>query len=71
MNAVKSLALIGTEDELPYLEKCLSDEDWWVRYRAAEAIKMLPTMTYNKLLEIRDRQTDNFATELLNFIILK
>lgn len=67
MNAVKALAFIGTEDELSYLEKCLYDKDWWVRYRAAEAIKMLPTMTYNKLLEIRDRQTDALVINLLNY----
>jgi len=71
MKAVKCLALIGTEDELPYLEKCLSDQNWWVRYRAAEAITILPTMNNEKIIEIRDRQSDRFAIDILNYIISK
>jgi HEAT repeat protein len=69
MSAVKSLALIGKEDELPSLEKCLCDRDWWVRYRAAQAIKLIPTTSNERILEIRARQSDGFAIDILNYII--
>lgn len=69
MKAVKTLALIGDASELPAIEKCLMDKDWWVRYRAAEAIKLLPEIDNERILEIRDRQSDRFAIDILNYII--
>jgi len=69
MRAVMTLALIGNEQVLPSLEGCLSDQDWWVRYRTAEAIKLLPTINNDQILEIRDRQTDRFAVDILNYVI--
>ncbi|MDF2614529.1 MAG: heat repeat protein [Clostridia bacterium] len=69
MWGVKTLASIGNESDLLALERCLSDRDWWVRYRAAEAIKLLPTTTDEKILEIRSRQSDRFAIDILNYVI--
>jgi len=69
MRAVMTLSLIGNEYVLPFLERCLSDPDWWVRYRTAEAIKLLPTMNNDRILEIRDRQLDRFAVDILNYVI--
>lgn len=69
IHGVKTLAAIGSAAELYSLEKCLCDRDWWVRYRAAEAIKSLPAVTDEKILEIKNRQSDRFAIDILNYVI--
>jgi hypothetical protein len=69
MRTVRALAEIGNQEVLPDLEKCLTDSDWWVRFRTAQAIAKLPKMNTETLLAIRNRQTDRFAVDILNYII--
>ena len=47
------------------LESLLDDKEWWVRYRAAQAIASLPFLGPNQLRQIRDRQTDRYAGDML------
>jgi hypothetical protein len=69
MRAVKALASLGSIEILPILEKSLTDPDWWVRYRTAEALVSLPMITRDDILKIRDRQNDKFATDILNYVL--
>jgi len=69
MKAVKALGEIGDQETLSCLEKSLSDPDWWVRYRTAQTIMKLPGMTTEALLAIRDRQTDRFSIDILNYVL--
>ncbi len=69
MSAAIALGSIGTQSELPDLEKMLSDFDWWVRLRSAEAIRSLPGMTREKTRDLRDKQIDRFAYDILNHVI--
>ncbi len=69
MRAITALGEIGNQEILPYLEKSLSDPDWWVRYRTAQAIMKLPGMNTEALIAIRDRQTDRFGIDILNYVL--
>lgn len=42
LQAVRFLGQVGTKEDLPLLLNALNDSNWWVRYRAAEALIKLP-----------------------------
>ena len=65
MQAAKVLGRVGQEEHLKLLEALLADREWWVRYRAAQAIASLPFLGPNRLRQIRKRQSDRFATDIL------
>ena len=69
MQASKLLGRLGQERDLPLLEKLLTDAEWWVRYRAAQAIVALPFMGPNRLREVRDRQRDHFAADMMQQVM--
>lgn len=65
MQAAKVLGRIGEEEHLPLLEVLLGDVEWWVRYRAAQAITSLPFVGPNQLRNLRMRQHDRYAADIL------
>ncbi|MDH3350635.1 MAG: HEAT repeat domain-containing protein [Gammaproteobacteria bacterium] len=65
MQAAKVLGRVGQEEHLSLLEALLDDPEWWVRYRAAQAITTLPFLGPNQLRRIRLRQSDPFAGDIL------
>ncbi len=65
MQSAKVLGRVGQQEHLSLLEALLGDKEWWVRYRAAQAIASLPFLGPNQLRQIRDRQTDRFAADML------
>ena len=65
MQAAKVLGRIGQQEHLSILESMLDDREWWVRYRAAQAITSLPFLGPNELRRMRDRQTDRYAADML------
>lgn len=65
MQSAKVLGRVGQEEHLSLLESLLDDVEWWVRYRAAQAITSLPFLGPNQLRQIRDRQTDRYAADIL------
>jgi HEAT repeat protein len=65
MQAAKLLGRFGHERDLALLEGLLRDAEWWVRYRAAQAIVALPFLGPNRLRQIRDRQTDRYAGDMM------
>jgi HEAT repeat protein len=65
MQAAKLLGRVGQERDLPLLEHLLGDREWWVRYRAAQAIVSLPFVGPGALRALRDRQTDAFAGDMM------
>lgn len=69
IRAVSALGNIADDQELHVLEECLSDSEWWVRYRAAQAISTLPSMNRDLMEIIKKRQTDRFAVDILNYVI--
>jgi HEAT repeat protein len=65
MQAAKVLGKVGQNEHLSLLEALLADPEWWVRYRAAQAITSLPFLGPNQLRMLRLRQTDRFAADIL------
>lgn len=65
MQAATVLGRVGQEEHLSLLESLLDDQEWWVRYRAGQAISALPFLGPNQLRALRDRQTDPFAVDIL------
>lgn len=49
VQAATALGKMGVEEDAAILTGLLNDTHWWVRYRAAEALSILPTMTDDKL----------------------
>ncbi len=65
MQAAKVLGRIGQPEHLALLEDLLDDREWWVRYRAAQAISKLPFLGPNQLRQLRRRQKDPYARDML------
>jgi HEAT repeat protein len=65
MQAAALLGRMGRAEDVDRLEKRLSDQEWWVRYRAAKALVALPTLTRQALEEIRSRLRDPYACDVL------
>ncbi|HSN05622.1 MAG TPA: HEAT repeat domain-containing protein, partial [Nitrospira sp.] len=49
VQAATALGKMGVEEDEDRLIELLGDSHWWVRYRAAEALSLLPSMTDDKL----------------------
>lgn len=65
MQAANVLGRVGQQEHLSLLEALLDDPEWWVRYRAAQAITSLPFLGPNQLRSIRHKQADRFAADIL------
>lgn len=65
MQAATVLGRVGQQEHLSLLESLLDDSEWWVRYRAAQAITRLPFMGPNQLRQLRSQQEDRFAADIL------
>lgn len=65
VQAVNALASLAGKQDVPALEALLSDENWWVRYRSAQALVSLPFLSYDELVSLRDRQNDRFAHDIM------
>lgn len=65
MHAAAALGRAGEREHLHLLEDLLSDSEWWVRYRSAQAIVSLPFLGPNALRQLRDRQHDRYARDMM------
>jgi hypothetical protein len=65
MQAVAALGRIGQRSDIPLLLERLGDEEWWVRYRASQALLKMPGMTHQEIETIRDNMEDSFARTML------
>jgi hypothetical protein len=65
MQAATFLGRAGRIEDLKVLEPLLSDQQWWVRYRAAQALVASPFLGPNALRRIASRQEDPFARDIL------
>lgn len=66
MQAANLLSKFGRREDYALLEPLLSDSEWWVRYRAAQAITALPFLGPNALRKLRGRQKDKFARQIMS-----
>lgn len=55
LHAVKALGRLGSVDDEADMISLLDDENWWVRFRTAEALANFSFMTMARLLDIKTR----------------
>lgn len=65
VQAVNAFGKIATIADQHYLIKRLTDKEWWVRYRAAQALIALPYMTESMFAQIITVCKDRFARDIL------
>ncbi|MBW8830487.1 MAG: HEAT repeat domain-containing protein [Burkholderiales bacterium] len=66
--AAQALGQIGRTEDRGRLMAMMSDRDWWVRYRAAEAQLALPGTNAAAIIELRRLLTDRFARAALDHV---
>jgi hypothetical protein len=67
--AALALGRIGSAADLPTLVELLSDRDWWVRYRAAQALQHLPGAGSGVLDTLRSQVDDAYARDMIDQVI--
>lgn len=65
----RSLAHIGGATELPLLTRMMTDAQWWVRYRAAQALLGLPGMSAERLLDCAQSTQDRYALSMAQAVL--
>ncbi|WP_405225417.1 HEAT repeat domain-containing protein [Lentisalinibacter sediminis] len=65
MQVAKVLGRVGQMEHVSLLASLLDDPEWWVRYRAAQALVRLPFLGPNALRDLRERQSDRYARDML------
>jgi len=65
VQAAAALGRLGQDDDEARLVPLLSDREWWVRYRAAQALSRLPHMREPKMKTIQAAQSNPFARDIL------
>ena len=63
--AAVCLGKMGNDNDEQPLLKLLKDKQWWVRYRAAQALAKLPTMNRQKLLAYKNSLDDKYGQDIL------
>jgi len=63
--AAVAIGKIGSEEDIILLEMLLNDENWWVRYRAAQSLISLPFINNEKLSIIKEKTITKRAIEIL------
>ncbi len=69
VQAVRALGRIGERGDAQRLLVLLGDSQWWVRYRAAEALLDLPMLAPGELAALRARLTDRYAADMLTQVM--
>ncbi|MBH0202837.1 MAG: HEAT repeat domain-containing protein [Nitrospira sp.] len=71
VQAAAALGKVGTQDDEARLIALFNDEQWWVRYRAGEALASLPSMTEDKLERMQETLPTPEAQEILAPVLAK
>lgn len=66
MLAAKALGRLGEAEDQATLVAMLGDKEWWVRYRAAQALVALPWIGRKQIDAIRDAQADRYARDAID-----
>lgn len=69
LQATSCLGRIGTFEDEARLVEAAADLEWWVRYRAAQALANLPFITEERLHELAATHSNQFARDIINQVI--
>jgi HEAT repeat protein len=65
----RALGFMGAAAEHAVLARLLTDAQWWVRYRAAQALLRLPGMSAQRLLACAQDTHDRYALSMAQAVI--
>jgi HEAT repeat protein len=65
VQAARALARIGERTDIDLLAPLLGDREWWVRYRAAQALASLAALYGQPLDVVGHTLSDRFARDML------
>lgn len=65
VQVAKALGRIGDRSDVARLQQLLADPQWWVRYRAAQALVALPFLSSQEIEALRASATDRYAGDML------
>ena len=65
MHAASALGRLGEQKDIKILLRMTEDENWWVRYRAAQSLVKIPGQNIESLNVLRDQQQDKYARDIL------
>jgi len=69
VHSAKALGRVGLREDVASLCSLLSDYEWWVRYRAAEALVQMPFVNSAELARIKGKLVDQFASDMLDQVV--
>lgn len=69
MSAVACIGRVIGPEEVDFLIPVLSDPNWWVRYRAAQAIANAVGNSTDRIDAVREAQAEGFARDMLGQVI--
>lgn len=69
VQVAKALGRIGGREDVALLVQLLNDAEWWVRYRAAQALADLPFLGRGGLDRLRAEATDRYAADMLTQVM--
>jgi hypothetical protein len=69
VQAARLLGRIGEHADVNRLIPLLADAQWWVRYRAAQALGGMPFLGRAEMELLRDNLSDRFARDMLSQVL--
>lgn len=69
VEAARFLGHFGDTEDLVPLQSLLQDTQWWVRYRAAQALAAMPFFGTGKLTQLRSQTTDAPVRDMLDHVL--
>lgn len=69
LQVVQTLGRFGLKKDVKLLISALNDLDWWVRYRAAQSLMQMPSMTIEKIEKLSYTLPNQFARDILQQIL--
>lgn len=69
MHAASAVGRLGNKEDIKILLDMIEDDNWWVRYRAAQAILKLPGQDINSIKKNIDLKKDKFSQDILTHVL--
>ena len=69
VQAMRALGRLGSSEHIGDLTAAMNDPEWWVRYRAAQALLKIPGITQNQLAHVRELSPHRLVREILNHVM--
>ena len=69
VHVAKAVGRIGVGADIDLLKRLLTDTQWWVRYRAAQALVSLPAFAGHEVSDLANEAKNHFASDMLRQVL--